>query len=136
MAEAIDGKKAIYRTTLILSVLTAFEFLLAGLKGSLAGWTGWSPDTIQTLVVLTFVILTIFKAYYIVAEFMHLGHELRHLILSVLVPFIFIVWLIIGMIIEGDYYGRLTKDAYGSNSIELPVDTEGWGKEIDMKYYG
>lgn len=136
MAEATNGKKAIYRTTLILSVLTAFEFLLAGLKGSLSEWLGWSQDTVWLLVVLTFVILTIFKAYYIVSEFMHLGHEMRRLILSILVPFIFIVWLIIGMVIEGDWYGRLTKDAYGSNQIELPALDEMQEVESDVKYYG
>jgi cytochrome c oxidase subunit 4 len=115
------AQKNIVRVTLILGGLTAFEFLLAGIKGYMPDWFGWQQSTIDTLVLLTFIILTIFKAYYIVSEFMHLGHEIRRMILSILVPFIFIVWLIIGMIIEGDYYGRITKESYGFHQQDVPT---------------
>ncbi len=105
-------QRNIIKVTIILSALTILEFILAGTKDGIAGLLGWQPSTVSTLVLLTFLILTIFKAYYIVSEFMHLGHELRRMALSILLPFIFIVWLIIGMMIEGNYYGKLTKQEY------------------------
>lgn len=114
-------QRNIIRVTIILSVLTIMEFILAGTKDAIATGLGWEKSTVSTLVLLTFLILTVFKAYYIVSEFMHLGHELRRMILSILLPFIFIVWLIIGMIIEGDYYGRITKEEYGYHPTTTPT---------------
>ena len=114
-------QRNIIKVTIILSVLTIFEFILAGTKDGIANLLGWQPETIKTLVFLTFVILTLFKAYYIVSEFMHLGHEVRRMVMSILVPFIFIVWLIIGMMIEGRFYGKTTKDEYGFHQTNTPT---------------
>jgi len=46
--------------------------------------------------------LTILKAYYIVAEFMHLGHEKKSLKMSIVLPMLFVVFLIFIMIYQGD----------------------------------
>ncbi|MEM6262401.1 MAG: cytochrome C oxidase subunit IV family protein [Bacteroidota bacterium] len=118
MAQAIDtsgnnARKSIYRTAIILSLLTAFEFLIAFTWELLPGPLGLEVETVRTFKNLLYIILTIFKAFYIIAEFMHLKHEVKTLMYSVMIPFLFIVWLIIGMIIEGAYYGRITLEAYG-----------------------
>ncbi|TAE49713.1 MAG: hypothetical protein EAZ89_13790 [Bacteroidetes bacterium] len=107
--DGAEARKEIFRTTGILAGLTAFEFLLAGIKGSIPGWTGLSEETVRLLVLVTFVVLTIFKAFYIVAYFMHLKHEVRRLAFTIVLPFLFIIWLIIGLLSEGGYYGKSTK---------------------------
>lgn len=107
-AEGADARKSIIRTALILTGLTAFEFLIAFTKHLYAEALGISESTAQTIVVVTFIILTIFKAFYIVAEFMHLKHEVKRLAWTILVPFIFIVWMIIGLTLEGGYWGSLS----------------------------
>ncbi|MEM7367023.1 MAG: cytochrome C oxidase subunit IV family protein [Bacteroidota bacterium] len=123
---AADGgaaqRKSIVRTALILSALTAFEFLIAFTKKFYPAWFGMSADTAQTLVVVTFIILTLFKAFYIVAEFMHLGHEVKILALTILVPFLFIVWLIIGMIMEGGYWGQQNMEELSYSSEPAAVE--------------
>jgi cytochrome c oxidase subunit 4 len=48
-----------------------------------------------------FVILTIFKAGYIVGEFMHLKYEVKVLFWSVLIPMSFIVWMLVAFVYEG-----------------------------------
>ena len=110
-ATAADGgaaaRKSIIRTFLILLGLTAFEFLIAFTKAFYMEWFGLSRGTVQAIVVSTFIVLTIFKAFYIVAEFMHLKHEVKRLGFIILIPFIFIVWLIIGLIYEGGSWGSL-----------------------------
>ncbi len=53
------------------------------------------------LLYFTFIALTFVKAFYIVAEFMHLKGEVKTLIWSILIPLIFIVWLIIALLAEG-----------------------------------
>ncbi|WMJ74904.1 cytochrome C oxidase subunit IV family protein [Cytophagaceae bacterium ABcell3] len=79
----------IWKTAGILAIVTAIEFLFA--------------FTIErgALLIAIFVGLTIIKAYYIVAEFMHLKYEVKTLIWSVILPMIFVIWLIIALLVEG-----------------------------------
>ncbi|ARK09523.1 cytochrome C oxidase subunit IV family protein [Fibrivirga algicola] len=81
--------KLIWRTFIILCVITAFEFLIA------------FTMTAGPLRVFIFVGMTIIKAFYIVAEFMHLKHEVKSLIWAIMLPIIFIIWLLIALMYEG-----------------------------------
>ena len=81
--------KIIWRTFIILCVITAFEFLIA------------FTMTAGKLRVLIFVTMTIVKAFYIVAEFMHLKHEVKSLIWAIMLPIIFICWLLGALMYEG-----------------------------------
>lgn len=72
----------------ILLVVTAVEVILGILKPPLL------VDNYiigVTLLNMTFIVLTIVKAYYIVYAFMHLGSERKNLKLSILLP----VWILI-----------------------------------------
>ena len=73
-----------------LGIITGIEFVIAF----------FFPDGI--LKIALFVGLTIVKAFYIVSEFMHLGHEAKVMIWSILLPLIFVVWLILALLIQGD----------------------------------
>lgn len=75
--------------TIYLSLLTALEFVIAFLQ---------PPGILKNL---EFGILTIFKAFYIVGEFMHLKHEVKSLIWSIMIPMAFIVWFIVALLAEG-----------------------------------
>jgi cytochrome c oxidase subunit IV len=89
--QPVDKSKIrnIVRVALILAAVTFVEFVFAFTMDA---------GVLRTSI---FVGLTIVKAYYIVSEFMHLGHERKSLIWSILLPTIFIVWLIIALIYEG-----------------------------------
>lgn len=82
--------KRIWTVALVLAIATGIEFLFAFTM---------APGTLRTAI---FVGLTIVKAFYIVAEFMHLKHEVKVLIWSIILPMIFIVWLIIALLMEGN----------------------------------
>src|SRR5690606_35671518 len=84
--------KVIWKTFFILVALTAVEFLFA-----------FTMDA-GTLRNAIFIILTIFKAFYIVAEFMHLKHETKALIWSIMLPMALVVWLMVALLAEGSYY--------------------------------
>ncbi|GAB3895877.1 hypothetical protein GCM10028803_12850 [Larkinella knui] len=83
--------KAIWKTFVILSVLTAFEFLIAFTLHH-----GFLKTSI-------FVLMTIVKAFYIVGEFMHLKHEVKSLIWAIVLPCIFVVWLLLALLMEGGF---------------------------------
>jgi len=85
--------KGIWRVFIILCVLTAIEFAFAFFM---------SAGTLRNII---FIILTLFKAFFIVGEFMHLKHETKSLIWTILVPTALLVWLLIALISEGSYYG-------------------------------
>src|SRR5688500_16609444 len=57
-----------------------------------------------------FIGLTIVKAFFIVAEFMHLGHEVRNLIMTILFPLTLFVWFIIAFLADGDSWKNMRKD--------------------------
>lgn len=96
-ATASSAKRKIWITTAILAAITTFEFIIA--------FTVKSEGTLGVIKVVTFLVLTLVKAYYIVANFMHLGDEIKRLIQTIILPFLFIMWLIIAMMKEGDSYG-------------------------------
>lgn len=51
-----------------------------------------------------FLILTMFKAGYIVAVFMHLGDEVKSFITLILIPLVLFVWFIIAFLADGDFW--------------------------------
>ncbi|MBI1183958.1 hypothetical protein GC194_06785 [bacterium] len=83
-----SSKKEILTVFVVLAVLTGIEFVLA---------FAMHPSVARTII---FLVLTIFKAAGIVLYFMHMKHELKRLMYSVLLPLIFIVYLVALLIIE------------------------------------
>lgn len=75
----------------ILALITAIEFAVAFLV----------PHEFKNTRVWLFIGMTIIKAAYIVGEFMHLRHEAKVLIWSILIPMLFVVWLLIALVYEG-----------------------------------
>ena len=53
------------------------------------------------------IAMTIVKAFYIVGYFMHLRFEKMNLILSVLIPLIFIVGIIAALLFESNYWAHI-----------------------------
>ncbi len=73
----------------ILLAITIFEFIIA---------FSMPHGTPKTTI---FVIMTIVKAGYIVGEFMHLRYEAKVLFWSVLIPTLFIIWMLVAFVYEG-----------------------------------
>ncbi len=81
--------KKLWTVAAILGAITAVEFIVAFTVPH-----GFFKTSV-------FVIMTIVKAGYIVGEFMHLKYEAKVLFWSVLIPIIFIVWMLIAFLYEG-----------------------------------
>lgn len=81
--------KKIWKTAFILLILTSIEFVFA-----------FTLDR-GILLYAIFIGLTIWKAKYIMMDFMHLGEEAKPLFYSIIVPLIFLVWLVIALMREG-----------------------------------
>lgn len=83
--------KVFLRVTLILFLVTVFEYVIAFTV----------PHEQKYARITIFILLTIVKAFYIVAEFMHLGHEKKSLKMSIVLPMAFVVFFIFIMIYQG-----------------------------------
>lgn len=91
VAQPVDKSKIkqIIKVAIILGIITTFEFAIAFTL---------SAGNVKTSI---FVIMTLVKAFYIIWEFMHLGHEVKGLKWMVIAPTLFVVWLLVALLMEG-----------------------------------
>lgn len=90
------SKKKIWTIFFYLLAITAVEFLIALViipKFGLA----------QGIANFIYIVLTLLKAFYIVAYFMHLKFEKYAFISSIVVSLVFIIYFIVFMLTEGAY---------------------------------
>lgn len=96
-------RKKIIKTTIILSVITVVELGLGLLMYVLD-----LPDDLRRLMLKgVIIILSLAKAYFIVSIFMHLGDEIRNMILTIVIPLLLFIWFILAFIIDGNSYKNL-----------------------------
>jgi cytochrome c oxidase subunit IV len=97
-----EFRKRIKKTTIILSIVTVIELSL----GLLLYATAW-PDNLNLAVKGVIVILSLAKAFYIVSIFMHLGDEIRNMIMTIIVPLMLFIWFIAAFLWDGNSYKNL-----------------------------
>ena len=116
-AEHSGSTKRIWRTFWVLSILTILELALG-----IAIYTIHKGDSPNHTLVLFFkgvvCILTLAKAYYIVSIFMHLGDEIRNLIMTIVVPLCLFVWFIAAFLWDGNSWKTLRNRYNGTTPIE------------------
>lgn len=95
------GTKEIIKVTLILTVLTLIELAL--------GFTmiGMEDGLKKHFIKGVIVILMLAKAFYIVGYFMHLKHEIKNLIMTIVVPLMLFIWFIIAFLSDGHSFNNL-----------------------------
>lgn len=106
----------IIKTTVILSVITLIELgmglgmyaipMAAGLKLFLKG---------------VIVILSLAKAFYIVGVFMHLGEEVKNLIMTIVVPLLLFIWFIAAFLYEGNSWKNLRNTYNPKQAVTAPA---------------
>ena len=56
----------------------------------------------KMIMIPVMILMSLYNAYYIINEFMHLGHEVRSFAASILLPMLLLVWGVIAFLWEGD----------------------------------
>jgi cytochrome c oxidase subunit IV len=119
------GRKEIYRVTIVLSVLTVIELAL-----------GYSLYYVTNILAIHFIkgviiILMLAKAFYIVGYFMHLKHELRNMIMTIVVPLLLFVWFIVAFLADGSSFNNLKNqyDGYYKEHMSQPMQKKEETKE-------
>ena len=109
--------KAIWRTFWILLGITCVELIvgmfIAPHYHSLKLWFN-----------ILYIIFTGAKAFYIIAEFMHLRHEIKNMIMTVAVPALLFIWFIAAFLWDGNSYKNLRNnyDPHHKEQGTTPVE--------------
>lgn len=105
--------KRIWKAFWILLVLTVIELGL-GLSIYYIDMEANPSETLILFLKGVITILTLAKAFYIISIFMHLGDEVRNLIMSLGIPALLFIWFIFTFLYEGNSYKNLRNTDAGS----------------------
>jgi cytochrome c oxidase subunit IV len=110
------NSKAVWRTFWILLCITIFELVIAIIYYE----TQFFPKHLLNGV---FIIMTLAKAFFIIAEFMHLGHEIRNLVMTIAIPACLFIWFLIAFVWDGSSYHtlRMRYDKYANEQSKTKV---------------
>ena len=101
--------KTIWKVFWILLVITIVEVFI-GMQ--------LSHSMPKPLLAFIFLGLTLVKAGFIVAKFMHLGDEIKGFIVTVLVPLVLFVWFIIAFLADGSFWLNMNDHSPARAKIE------------------
>jgi hypothetical protein len=106
----------IIRTTVILSVITIIE-----LGMGLGMYALPMAEGLKLFLKGVIVILSLAKAFYIVGVFMHLGEEVKNLIMTIVVPLLLFVWFIAAFLYEGNSWKNLRNTYNPKQAVSAPA---------------
>ena len=113
----------IIRTTVILSVITIIELALGFLLYFLHKGSNPPSEFVTLFVKGVIVILSLLKAFYIVGVFMHLGDEIKNLIMTIVVPLLLFIWFIAAFIWDGSSWRHL-RNTEGKSKSAIEVKSQ------------
>ncbi len=121
--EQNHGNGEVKKVTIILSVLTIIELILGFWMIDI------TSEALRLAIKGTIIILMMAKAFYIVAYFMHLKHELKNLIMTIVVPLGLFIWFIIAFLYDGNSFRNLrnTYDPYFKERSTIKVEKKAEG---------
>ena len=108
-AESKGQVSRIWKIFWILLVITVVEVIMGMF---------FSHQMPKGLVNFFFLALTLLKAGYIVAVFMHLGDEFRGFIVTVLIPLVLFVWFIIAFLADGGFWLHMNNSSPARHTTE------------------
>jgi len=125
-----ESIKRVYYGLGLLAVVTLVEVgvSLLGKGHIIAGAEDWTWLIILTGLLI--IVLSIYKAYFIVYEFMHMKYEVKGLAMSVLLPTLLLVWAIIAFFQEGSAWNKRRDQIRKKNAEEVEdIGYHQWDEE-------
>ncbi|MEM1218667.1 MAG: cytochrome C oxidase subunit IV family protein [Bacteroidota bacterium] len=116
-----ESKKLVFRGLILLAIVTLVEVAIA-LVGNGHIIEGFElPKWVMYPVMIG---LSLYKAYFIVYEFMHMRYEVKGLAMSVLLPTLLLVWAVIAFFQEGNSWGERRELINKKNQETIEVSAE------------
>jgi cytochrome c oxidase subunit 4 len=114
-----ENKNEVRNVTIVLTVLTIVELLIGF---AMMKMTPGSAGVMGSKI--TILVLMLAKAYYIVGYFMHLKHEVKNLIMTIIVPLALFIWFIAAFLYDGNSFRNLrnNNDRHFKEQSEIKVE--------------
>ncbi len=125
-----DSKKLVFKGMALLAVVTLIEVAIA-LVGK--GYVIEGFHLPVWLMYISMIGLSLYKAYFIVYEFMHMKYEVKGLAMSVLLPTGLLVWAVIAFFNEGNSWNQRRTLIKEKNAETIDDTRKSTGSIIDLK---
>ncbi len=110
------AKKVVFKGLILLAIITVLEVVIALFgNGHLIEGVHLSKWIMYPLMIG----LSLYKAYFIIYEFMHMKYELQGLRYSVLLPMLLLVWAVIAFFNEGSNWKHNRQVVQDRNQIGI-----------------
>ena len=120
-----QSKKNVVKGLILLAVVTLIEVIIS-LFGKGHIFKGVHGNVIVLAICgLLITGFSLYKAYFIVYEFMHMKYEVKGLAMSVLLPTLLLIWAIIAFFQEGNAWKNRREDVQKRNSQPITPAQEG-----------
>jgi cytochrome c oxidase subunit IV len=128
-----EGKKKVVKGLYLLAAVTLIEVFISLLgKGHIiSGVEKYS--VILYIVGLALIVLSLYKAYFIIYEFMHMKYEVKGLALTVLLPTTLLIWAIIAFFQEGNSWKNRRELIKEKNEVQVKSNPEPTGELIRLE---
>ncbi|PPK86167.1 cytochrome c oxidase subunit IV [Neolewinella xylanilytica] len=113
-----ESVRGVWKGLALLALVTLVEVALSLLKAA-----EWAEDIRILIYVASLLIigLSVYKAYFIIYEFMHMGYEVKGLAMTVLLPTMLLIWALIAFFNEGDAWRKSREKVIYKDQLEVPT---------------
>lgn len=129
-----ESIKDVYKGLALLGIVTLIEVFISLLGKGHMGIDISGSSFMLALIPIGLIVFSIYKAYFIIFEFMHMAHEAKGMALTVLLPTLLLVWAIIAFFQEGNSWKeRREADKAGrSYDVEQAPEQESFNLQDDI----
>lgn len=113
-----ESIKDVYKGLALLGAVTLIEVFISLLGKGHIGIDVSDYKVVLWIIALALIGLSLYKAYFIIYEFMHMGYEVRGLAMSVLLPILLLVWALIAFFQEGNSWKERREDVKKREQVD------------------
>ncbi len=125
-----ESKKVVFKGLRLLAIITLIEVGLA-LFGNGHIVSGFHLSKIIMYPLM--IGLSLYKAYFIIFEFMHMKYEVKSLALAVLLPMTLLIWAMIAFFSEGNKWFDYRDSVREKNQLESKQSIQPQGESKTVK---
>lgn len=101
-SEYKEARSSVWKTIIILSIVTIVEVSVAIIYDLYIGGASG-----KLFISLFMAVASVVKVWYIMGVFMHLGSETKAFKMTVLLPFMLLIWLVLAFALDGDSWNGM-----------------------------
>lgn len=119
-----EAKKVVFKGFVILGIVTIAEVMVA-LVGK--GYIIEGFHLPRFIMYSLMIVMSLYKAFFIVFEFMHMKYEVPGLVRSVLMPTLLLIWAVIAFFSEGNTWYHWRKQVNDRPIAQFSAPSSGHG---------